>query len=256
MSSARVSTRPVTSKSPLMHPLVLVLFPIPAMVAILFGDKIEFSLVALVIGLIAAAFRGWRSFRTALVTTLSTLLILWIGFSISLPADPFGVVSPPIAWLPFHPTEANIYYALRGAMRIVVVLLLYVLTVAYVDWRAFSDTLIDRFHVPYRVMDVLGLGGRFAVLIRRDVMAAWSLAKLRARGDPLRSIALSSRLTIPVLMASFNHADELSITMDARGFGALPRRTVHHSFPVRPRDVLALVVVWATTIALALLLAR
>lgn len=88
MSDARVSTRPVTSKSPLMHPLVLVLFPIPAMVAILFGDKIEFSLVALVIGLIAAAFHGWKFFRTALVTTLSTLLILWIGFSISLPSDP------------------------------------------------------------------------------------------------------------------------------------------------------------------------
>lgn len=136
------------------------------------------------------------------------------------------------------------------------VLLLYVVTVAYVDWRAFSDTLIDRFHVPYRVMDVLGLGRRFTVLIRRDVMAAWSLAQLRARGSLLRSVALSSRLTIPVLMASFSHADDLSIAMDARGFGALSRRTIHHSFPVGPRDVLALVLVWAATIALALLLAR
>lgn len=59
-------------------------------------------------------------------------------------------------------------------------------------------------------------------------------------------------LTVPVLINAFRHADELSLAMDARGFGSEPERTLHHALPVTPRDVITVLTVWVSTILLAL----
>lgn len=84
-----------------------------------------------------------------------------------------------------------------------------------------------------------------------ELLAAVGLAEY-AESHPLR---LSSRLLIPVLMRSFSHADELSIAMEARGFGALATRTVHESQPFRVPDGAVVALVWAVSIGAAVLVA-
>lgn len=162
--------------------------------------------------------------------------LLWVGFSISLP------------------DTARSTAALRGALRIVGVMALFVGTGACVRWRVAGDSLVEYGHVPCRLVDVVSLGERFTVLMRADIRQARVLARLRARGRRWRSWRLLAGLTIPVLMAAFRHADELAIAMEARGFGSWEHRTVHAAAPLRWWDGLA-AAAWAATVAGAVWLA-
>lgn len=118
-----------------------------------------------------------------------------------------------------------------------------------------ADTLIKRFQVPYRSVDVTALGERFAVLIWHDFDTVRSLARLRAHCHPLRQLRLLAGLAVPVLMASFRHADQLAVAMEARGFGAHVDRTVYDARELRLRDLVLLVSVWLVSIVTAVLLA-
>ncbi|SJM70725.1 energy-coupling factor transporter transmembrane component T [Gulosibacter sp. 10] len=225
-------------RAPLVHPIAVLLLPLPAIVCILFARDLRFGLLCLAVALLATALRDPRLALRVLLLAAAATGVLWTGFALSL-----------------HGADDRALVALRGAIRIVSIMLLYVATSAAVRWPVLRDTLVERYRMPYRVADVLGLGGRFAVLIRRDLRAAGSLARLRARGRPLRTARLLLKLAVPVLMASFRHADELSIAMDARGFGEHERRTVHDAVPPRLRDAVVLLLVWAASAAAAMLLA-
>lgn len=238
-----------------LHPLAVVLLPIPAMVAVLLAEGVEYGLLCLSICLIAACFRGARFAFGVATLTFGIVAMVWCGFALSLPDDPLGRVSPAVEWLPFAPSEDRVLVALRGALRIAGLSALFIVPLAFVNWQVLSDTLIDRFRVPYRLVDVAGLSARFSTLIRRDIAASRALARQRSRGRPLRSLRLLSGLAVPVLMASFRHVDELAIAMEARGFGALPLRTVHCARRVRAGDLLVLLLVWAVSVASAVALA-
>lgn len=133
---------------------------------------------------------------------------------------------------------------------------LLVVPFSYVDWPALADTLVRTCRVPYRVMDSVMLGERFAALMRADLRVIAETARLRSRGSIRRRLALLSRAVLPVLVASFRHSDELAVAMDARGFGAHPTRTLHRDRRLRAGDIILLSAVWAATILLAVLLER
>ncbi|MGO1567261.1 energy-coupling factor transporter transmembrane component T family protein [Brachybacterium sp. AOP35-5H-19] len=241
------------AQRPLLHPIAVLVLPLPAILAVLFADGIDLALACILASVAASFGRGARFAAGVLALAATTFLLVGIGFSLSAPT-PEQLSGERIEWLPLHPSVEKAFFAVRGALRMTAVVVLYVVTVRFVQGNVLADSLIDRFSAPYRVIDVLGLGRRFTVLIRRDVAAACSIARLRSRGRPLRTMRLLTGLTIPVLMASFRHADELSIAMDARGFGALPRRTVHWALPLRMLDGVAVVGVWAATILAAVML--
>lgn len=241
--------------APRLHPIAIALLPVPAIVAILFADHSHFGLIGLGLALLIALGRGSGFALRVLAIAGGATALLWFGFALSL--DPPGTVhGPPIEWLPLRPSPEKALFALRGALRLTSIMALYTVTMAYVRWDILGDTLIDRFHASYRVIDVMGLGGRFVVLIRRDLTAAASLARLRARGRFGRTLRLSAGLAVPVLMSSFRHSDELSIAMEARGFGMRPSRTVHHSVALRLRDGVVVALVWSATIAAAVTIER
>lgn len=255
-ATGRVRTTLASTERVLLHPLAIALLPLPAIAAILFAERPHFGLLGLIAALLIALAKGpGFALRVALVAIGATAL-LWFGFALSLQPPGVETQGPPIEWLPLRPSPEKAVFALRGALRLTSIMTLYTVTMAFVRWDVLSDTLIDRFRASYRVVDVTGLGGRFAVLIRRDIAAAHSIARLRARGRLWRTLRLSAGLTIPVLMASFRHSDELSIAMEARGFGMHPTRTVHHSVAPRLRDWLIVALVWAATIGIAAALER
>lgn len=241
-------------RPPALHPLAILALPVPAIVAVLFADGILLSLALLTVCLALSLAKGVRFASGVLGVVAGGVVLLWVGFSLAAPraGDTSG---PLVEGLAFSPTIDGAFFALRGALRMVTVVTLYIVTVAFVNGAVLGDSLIQSFGAPYRVIDVLGLGGRFSALIRSDVAAARSLARLRARGRPLRAMRLMTGLTVPVLMGAFGHADELSIAMEARGFGSEPQRTVHSARPLRWTDVIAVPMVWAITILAALALA-
>lgn len=224
----------------LLHPIAVLALPVVAILAVLFANTMWLALVCIAVGAMAAFARGPRFGLGVLGLALSVFVVVGFGFSLSL-AAPEATAG---GWMP-----------VRAALRMTAVVILYVVTGAYVRGDVLGDTLITRFGIPYRVIDVLGLGARFAAMIRRDVLAVRSLARVRGRDRPLRTLRLAAGLTVPVLIAAFRHADDLSIAMEARGFGSLPERTVHHARPLRWRDAIVVVIVWSVTIVMAFMLA-
>lgn len=239
----------------LLHPLAVVALPIPAIVAVLVAEGASVGVLAVLIGLVVIALKRPKLALASLAMSIAMSVVLWWGFAFSLPRDPAGA-DEIVAWLPLQPPIDVALMAVRGAMRIVAVMVLFVATVVWARWQILGDTLIRFGRVPYRIVDVVALGGRFGVLIQQDVRAARRIAVLRTRGRWWRSIGLLTGLMIPVLMASFRHADELTIAMEARGFGARPDRTVHDAVPVRVRDGVVVLVVWTVSIVAAVALDR
>ncbi|WP_291279432.1 energy-coupling factor transporter transmembrane protein EcfT [Galactobacter sp.] len=236
---------------PWLHPLAVAALPLPAFVFALLATDLWFALVVTAAVLVLAFVRSPRLGTSVLVTGAVATAMLWFGFALSLPAAADGASpGPRIVWLPLQPTEWAALSALRAGLRVVVILALYVVTVAWVRWRVVADTLIRDTRAPYRVLDVVGLGSRFVTLIRTDLAQARTLARLRSRGSRWRAAKLGTRLVVPLLMAAFRHGDELAIAMQARGFGAHPTRTTHHAQTLRVRDAVVVAVVWAGTVAL------
>ena len=192
----------MTERRPLLHPLAVCLVPVPAMVAVLVADGVGVGVACLLAALIAACTRGWRFALGMAAMVFAMTAVMWFGFAVSLPRGDESTATV-IHWLPLQPSVEVALTALRGALRIVSIMALFSATAACIRWGVLADTLIDRFRVPYRVVDVIGLGGRFAVLIARDIRTARSLARLRSRGHRVRALRLLAGLTVPVLMGPF-----------------------------------------------------
>lgn len=215
-----------------LHPLVIAILTMPAMLAVLIAHRPWFALVALGCCMLASLGCGLRIAALFVGATALLLLITWFGMQL---------------WLP---PEA----ALNGTARIVAAAALLVTPALFVNGPVLADTLIDRFHAPYRVMDIFLIGERYSALLRTDLRLSSHIAGLRARTRALHRVRLLLRTMLPVLIASFRHSEELAIAMDARGFGTHPTRTVHQSRTITALDIVALVAVWAASIALAALL--
>jgi energy-coupling factor transport system permease protein len=216
----------------LLHPFAVSVLPLPAVLSVLLASRPWCALLALLFCLLLAAGRSaWMGLAAAAVGAV-TFGILWTGMGL---------------WLP---REA----ATLGALRILATSALLVVPALFVDARVLAETLIDRFRVPYRVLDAAMLGGRFVALLRADLRIASAMAALRSRGDLRRLLHLHVQMVPAVLVASFRHSEQLAIAMDSRGFGQHPRRTVRCSRPVTRVDVGVLAGVWCLSVVLAVLL--
>lgn len=214
-----------------LHPLAVVLCPIPALVAVFIVDRPWFGLVAAACCVLLAFARGVRAGLGTLFTLAVIGAVCWLGMAL---------------WLP--PEAARL-----GATRMVAAGALMVVPTLFVVWTVLVDTLIHRFRVPYRLMDAMLLGERFAQLLRSDARVAATVTVLRSRHRIARRLRLLPRMGIAVLVMSFRQSEELAIAMDARGFGTYSCRTVHHSRAVSVGSCVALGITWVLTAFVAVL---
>ena len=61
---------------------------------------------------------------------------------------------------------------------------------------------------------------------------------------------------MPLLAGAIRHAERIALAMDARAFGAHPTRTERHIVRFRARDWVFMVLFWAVTAALFVLVPR
>ncbi len=206
------------------HPMTILLLTVSPMLGVLAAHKPWFAMSTLICCVLIALARGLRFAAVVVVTGSALFLLLRVGMGLWLPSE----------------------FATSGALRIVALSVLLIVPLAFVNWPILADTFITRFHVPYRVMDTVLLGERFSTLMHSDLRVAVGMARVRSRGAIVLQMTLMLRATLTILIASFRHADELAIAMDARGFGAYPTRTVHNSRSFRLYD---LVLLGSTSIA-------
>ena len=115
--------------------------------------------------------------------------------------------------------------------------------------------MVIHLRVPYRIayagMAALGFRERFAAEYR-VIQEAHALRGTRARLPVLRPLARRWS-AVPALMAgAVRHAERVSMSMDARGFGAHRTRTERSVPRWRWRDTLLVLVCWALAAAIVL----
>ena len=114
--------------------------------------------------------------------------------------------------------------------------------------------MVIHLHVPYRIgyagMAALGFRERFAAEYR-VIQEAHALRGTRARLPLLRPLARRWS-AVPALMAgAVRHAERVSMSMDARGFGAHRTRSERSAPRWRWRDTVLILVCWALAAVIA-----
>lgn len=197
--------------------------------------------------------------RTALVAAgVALLVVAWTAAFFALLVRPELVAgTPAVVRTPLRAGALQI--GLATALRLAAVVALALLGSAGTATDRLASALVLQCRVPYRFAYGTVATLRFVPRYRQDVVTL--RAAHRARGiidppGPVGYLRRSGRSLVPLLAGGVRHAERLSLAMDARGFGAFPRRTDRHPTRVGTRDWTFLAAVWLGVAGIFALTAR
>lgn len=111
-------------------------------------------------------------------------------------------------------------------------------------------SLTQQLHLPYRISYTALAAFRFVPRLGHDLRLIQAAHQVRGiDGGRGLTVALRRWLgwIVPLLAGGIRHAERVALAMDARAFGAHPRRTERHRVPFRARDWVFTVGFWAVT---------
>lgn len=128
-----------------------------------------------------------------------------------------------------HPIYAeSADYALASALRIYTIILSSLVFVRTTDPRELAIALITQMHVPYRIAYAFFIALRIIPTIEEEIKTIRAAQAVRGvvrkRGIAGR-ISETKRYAMPLLVGSLRKASMMVMSMEARAFGAYPRRT-------------------------------
>ncbi len=207
------------------HPLWLPLSPLVLMVGAIRTPSFWF--LAIVTGAMLAInlLGGLKRGILAALRLVLVFLFIWGSFSL---------------WIP---QENALMLAGRMATLAVVVLVPYL----SIRWEVAADTLTEQFKVPYPLVDTIGMAGRFVAMMRREWREMSLQQRVNARGSRITQLRQAHRMVVPLLVASFRHAETTALALEARRFGAAETRTTHYTRRVTAFDVILLLGYWAAS---------
>ena len=225
------TVRPVIEPgSPLVarcNPLAMLIIGVGAAVGSFFIRDWLVGLITLVFGLILAPL-AVRRIRPALLRLIPVgLASLTVGWS-TLLFSRYG-------WL----AAEAVPVAIREVLRICCLVVPGALLLGAVRPSSLGDALAQRLHAPHRVV-----AAATSALLRLDQLREqWqSLAEVRRiRGlapgrSPVARVRFLASMTVALLVWMLRSAQQMAISMDARGFAGATRRTFALGSPWRGRD--------------------
>lgn len=133
------------------------------------------------------------------------------------------------------------------ALRLVSILSLALLTGLTSSGPDMVRSAVAHLRVPYRVGYAALASYRFVPRFRYELDVIRKAHRARgARGGrgPIAALRRTIGYIVPLLASAIRHAERVSLSMDARAFGAHPTRTERYEVPLRVRDVVFVVVFW------------
>ncbi len=233
--------------------------PLAPLVAILplialTGTSLSWHPAALILVLVAPMLLVAQARRGSLSLLFLLLFIVLLTLGCASAPPSLGLhddASLFTAWPWFSPEHWN--SAFNVSARIGAILALILLAGLLSDP---SDT-IRAFVVHLRMPTRIGQAGiaalGFAKLLRREHRAIREAHLLRGSSFdlPILETGLRWLRSAPALIAgAIRHAERVSMSMDARAFGAYPRRTERSDFSWRRRDTLLLICAFTATVVL------
>lgn len=236
------------------NPVVKVLAPVPAMVvAGLSRDPWTpaiFAVIALVMLLAFGRLRG----RTLLVVLAGPpLLAGLLTLSFGVWTDPAKVdhTTALLELGPFTLWSGALEIGLATGLRVAAVMLLALIAGLTTDGPDLVRSMITHLRMPYRIGYAGFAAMRFVPRFRRDleiIRLAHRVRGVDGGHGPVATLRRYNGYVVPLLAGAMRHGDRVSLSMEARGFGAHPTRTERRHVPLRARD--AVLAVWLLLICL------
>ena len=125
-------------------------------------------------------------------------------------------------------------------LRVAVFVAVSLVFIATTDPTDFALSLVQNLKVPYRFGYGLLISYRFLPLMRRELALIRMAHQVRGVGGEggLRGmLAKARRYAVPLLASAIRKSERTALAMEAKAFGALPRRTYYRRMAVGARDV-------------------
>ena len=116
--------------------------------------------------------------------------------------------------------------------------------------------MVQQLRVPYRIGYTALAAFRFVPRFGHELQVIRSAHRVRGMAGGRGPFAIARRwlgYVVPLLAGAIRHAERVALAMDARGFGAHRSRTERHLVPFRVSDAVFIVLFWAATAAIVLL---
>lgn len=231
------------------NPLMKLAATFPALV-LLFFTRDLFTPAAIAVLAVAVLLTGLRIRpRTLIVGAVVVLVVgVWTTFLFALLTRADLVADTPIVlegWITLRAGALEVGAA--TALRLIAVSMLALLGSAGTTIASLNSALVRQLRIPYRFAHGALAAARFAPRYRDDLITLRAAHRARGIIDPRGPVGFfrrTGRAAIPLLAGGARYAERLSLAMDARGFGAHPRRSDRHPALVRGRDLVCLLGSW------------
>lgn len=241
------------------NPLVKILGPVPVMIFVVATrDVLTPSLVALA-AFAVVALMGRLRVRVLAVFALGAVgLTAVMTLSFGLLTDPATVRGTSLIATVggFEVWSGALLTGLATAVRTVALLMLVLLGGLTTSGADFVRALTQQLRLPYRIGYAALAALRFVPRFSHElevIRGAHRVRGVAAGRGPFAPVRRQAGYVVPLLAGGIRHAERVSLAMEARGFGAHPRRTDRVTVPFRVRDVVLLLSFWAGGAACAVL---
>ncbi|RRD06315.1 ATP-binding cassette domain-containing protein [Arachnia propionica] len=239
-------------------PLTLFLGVLPALFLVLTARRPEFALSCLALSSLFLLLKGRGTLggRSVMVAALWLVaaLLTWSGMT-AYRFDLHGV-SESIQVGPLVLDQGQWLAGLRSGVRIAALLALVLVSGTLTSPQDLLRSLTRTFRLPVRIAHAGMAATAFVERFRAEHRVIRQARHLRGTRAPrwLAPITVWAGSVIPLLVSAVRHAERVSMAMDARAFGAHRSRTELSDVRWRTTDTLALITLWATILAVALVL--
>lgn len=208
------------------------------LMTVLFVSVDPLTPVVILVGLAGSVWFSGLAWRALLARTWPVLLAaLVVAVVNALFAKPSG-----IAWFNIGPAGLSAESLQSGSalgLRVLAIAYTGVLAVVTTDPTELTDSLIQQLHLSAR----FAIGALAAVRLLPVMAGEWQTISLarRARGvsagrSPFAAVQLYFGKLLALLVSAIRRATRLATAMEARGFGAVPCRTVARPQRMAARD--------------------
>ncbi|WP_194948270.1 energy-coupling factor transporter transmembrane component T family protein [Actinomyces trachealis] len=212
------------------------------------------ALWALVVGLVLLVVADLRRGLLAAGAVLLVSTLIAATLALSAPVERVGLSPVVLEVWGLHLQRNQLLAGLRLGGKLGAAMSLFILTGLLARPQALLQALVSHLRVPYRVayagVAALGFRERFS----HEYQVIQEAHRLRGTRAPLRLLRPVVRrwTALPALMAgAVRHAERVSMSMDARGFGAYRTRTERSVPRWRMRDTLVVALGWTAAAYIA-----
>jgi energy-coupling factor transport system permease protein len=194
--------------------------------------------VAVAMVLLAQASRSWPNFyafRWFLILMIPPTMLEWMAV--------YRAGVPVVNLWVIHFSRQALLFGLGRGLRLALLLSTSILFLSTTTIEEFTTSLVT-FRVPHRVAFAMSLAFRLVPLFMDSALTVVQAQSLRgydfSQGNLLERMKRYVPAVIPVFMGALRRANNMSMALEARGFGLAVTPTSFIEYRIERRDIIAL----------------